>query len=87
MNRLYAADLFGAAIGCVASWSAAVLRRAERGDRGRCARALGGLLFAIDAASRRGRDRSPLIAVVLVGGFASLNGVLHSSSNQFVEVV
>ncbi len=73
VNRMYAADLVGAAVGCVAL---VVLLRYFDGPSAVIAvaalAAVGAGLFAMDAGSRRGTWLA-IAAVVVFGGFAAFN--------------
>jgi hypothetical protein len=87
VNRLYAADLVGAAIGCVLL--VALLARLDGPSTvvmvGAIA-AIGALLFASDARSTRGL-RASVVFIVLFGGFALFNGYLHSRGNPFLRII
>jgi SAM-dependent methyltransferase len=87
VNRLYAADLIGAAIGCVLL--VVLLSRLDGPSSvivvGALA-GLGALAFASDAGSRRG-VRVAAVVVVLLGGFGALNGYLHSRGNPFLRII
>jgi hypothetical protein len=87
VNRLYAADLTGAALGCVLlvvvlstidGPSAIVLVGAVAG--------LGALVFASDAGSRRGMWVA-VVTVALLGGFAFLNAWEHSRGNPLLRII
>jgi hypothetical protein len=77
VNRLYAADLVGAALGCVLL--VVVISRLDGPSTviatGAFA-AVASLCFASDARSRRGK-RLATTAIIVLGGFALLNGHLH----------
>jgi SAM-dependent methyltransferase len=87
VNRLYAADLVGAAIGCIGfvvllRWfdgPSAVLAVGALG-------ALGAFAFATDASSRKGLVACG-VAVVVIGGFALTNAALQRRGDGIVEVV
>jgi MFS family permease len=87
VNRLYAADLVGAAIGCVLL--VVVLARLDGPSAivfvGGLA-ALGALVLASDAGSRRGM-RLAAVVVVVLGGFALVNGWQHSRGNPLLRIV
>jgi hypothetical protein len=87
VNRLYAADLVGAGLGCILlvilfSWfdgpSLIILVAAIA--------AAGALAFAADAGSRRGVTLAGL-AVLALGGVAGLNAHLHSEGNPLVRII
>jgi SAM-dependent methyltransferase len=87
VNRLYATDLVGAALGCVLL---VVLFLVLDGPSlviaiGALA-AVGALLFALDAQSRRGVTWS-LVAVAALGGFAVVNGALHSRGQPLLRII
>jgi hypothetical protein len=86
VNRLYAADLVGAGIGCV------VLVVAFRFFDGpslvlfiAAIAALGALLLAIDASERRGQVLAGLALIVLLGG-AFGNSYQHGRNAPFVKI-
>ncbi len=87
VNRLYAADLVGAGLGCILLVVAfAVLDGPSLvigiGALGAAA-ALG---FAGDAGSRRGLALAG-VAVVVLGSFAMVNGHLHSEGNPYLRIL
>jgi hypothetical protein len=86
VNRLYATDLVGAALGCALL---VVLFVVLDGPSlviaiGALA-ALGALIFAVDAGSRRGVVWS-IAAVIALGGFAGINTYLHSVGHPFLRI-
>jgi hypothetical protein len=86
-NSLYAADLVGAALGCILVVALFTLLDGPSfvvaiGAIG----AAGGLLFAIDAASRRGIALTATAALVLASG-ATVNGVLHSEGHPLLRII
>ena len=86
-NRLYAADLVGAALGCILVVALFHRpRRPEPDDRRRGARGLGAFFFALDAGSRRGMTVALSVAAVL-GCSSLLNGYLHSRGHPLLRVV
>jgi hypothetical protein len=87
VNRLYAADLVGAGLGCIAlvilfSWfdgpSLIVLVAGVA--------AAGALAFAADAGNRRGVALAST-AVIALGGFVALNTYLHSKGDPLLNIV
>ena len=87
VNRLYATDLVGAALGCLLL---VVLFFVLDGPSlviaiGAVA-AVGALLFAADAGSRRGMTWA-LVAAVALGGFAAVNGVLHARGQPLLRII
>jgi SAM-dependent methyltransferase len=87
VNRLYATDLVGAALGCVLL---VVLFAFLDGPSlvigiGAFA-AVGSLLFALDAGSRRGTAWA-IAAIVGLGGFAAVNGVLHDRGHPLLRII
>ena len=87
VNRLYATDLVGAALGCVLL---VVLFLFLDGPSvviaiGAVA-AVGALIFAKDAGSRRGVTWA-LAAVVALGGFAAVNGHLHARGHPLLRII
>jgi hypothetical protein len=86
VNRLYAADLVGAGLGCVLL--VVLLTRLDGPSVVIAIGAfagVGALLFAADAGYRRGMAAA-LGAVVALGGFAGLNGLLHSRDDPIVRI-
>ncbi len=87
VNRLYATDLVGAAIGCVLL---VVIFMALDGPSlviaiGALA-AVGAVIFAVDAGSRRGAIWA-LASVVALGGFAAVNGHLHARGHPLLRII
>jgi spermidine synthase len=87
VNRLYAADLIGAAVGCVAlvlllQWfdgPSAVIAVAAIA-------AAGAGLFALDAGSRGGVWLA-VIAMVVFGGFAAFNAYTARNGEAFLRII
>ncbi|MGQ0803312.1 MAG: hypothetical protein ACT4PI_05555 [Actinomycetota bacterium] len=87
VNRLYAADLVGAGLGCVLLVVAfAVLDGPSLVIGVGALAAAAALVFAADAGSRRGLALAAVV-VVLLGGFAVVNGRLHSQGNPYLRVL
>ncbi len=86
-NRLYAADLVGAALGCILVVALfVVLDGPSLVIAIGAIAALGALFFAFEAASRRGFALALSLAVVL-GSAAAVNGVLHSKGHPLLRIV
>lgn len=86
VNRLYAADLIGAALGCVALLVAfSFLDGPSLVVAIGAVAALGALLFATDIADRRTLVYAG-VAVVVLGGFAAVNSSLQSGGNPLLRV-
>jgi MFS family permease len=87
VNRLYAADLIGAALGCVLL--VIVLSQVDGPSAivGVGAMAgLGAFVFASDTGSRRGM-KAAAVAVLVLGGFALLNAWQHSRGNPLLRII
>jgi hypothetical protein len=87
VNRLYAADLVGASLGCVLlvvafDWLDGPSLVIAIGALA----AAGSLIFAIDAGLRGGKVLSVLVLVVLVGVTAA-NSYRHSQGNPFIRIL
>jgi hypothetical protein len=87
VNRLYAADLVGASLGCVLlvvafNWLDGPSLVIAIGALA----AVGSLLFAVDAGLRGGRVLSVLVVVVLVGVTAA-NSYRHDQGNPFIRIL
>jgi SAM-dependent methyltransferase len=87
VNRLYATDLTGAALGCVLL---VLLFFVLDGPSlviaiGAIA-AVGAFLFARDAGSRRGMTWA-IVGVVALGGFAALNGAAHAKGHPLLRII
>ena len=87
VNRMYAADLIGAALGCVLlvivlsqidGPSAIIAVGAMAG--------LGAFVFASDTSSRRGMKLAA-VAIVVLGGFAFVNAWQHSRGNPLLRII
>jgi len=86
-NRLYGADLVGAALGCILVVALfVVLDGPSLVIAIGALAAVGAFVFALDADSRRGVMLSLTLALVLGSG-AVLNGVLHSSGHPLLRIV
>ena len=87
VNRLYAADLVGAAIGCVLLVCLfLVLDGPSLVIAVGAVAAVGTLFFALDAGSRRGVTWAVAVAVAL-GGVAALNGALHARGQPLLRII
>ncbi len=87
VNRLYAADLVGASLGCVLlvvafNWLDGPSLVIAIGALA----AAGSLMFAVDAGLRGGKVLSVLVLVALVGVTAA-NSYRHSQGNPFIRIV
>ena len=86
-NRLYAADLVGAALGCILVVALfVVLDGPSLVIAIGALAAVGALLFAREAASRRGIRLALTLALVL-GSAAALNGVLHADGHPLLRII
>jgi hypothetical protein len=87
VNRLYAADLIGAGLGCVLL--AVLLGRLDGPSAmilvGALA-AVGSLCFALDAGGRRALAAAAVVVVVLAG-FAGVNAVMASDGDAPISIV
>jgi hypothetical protein len=86
VNRLYAADLVGAALGCILLVAAFTLLDGPSLVIAIGALAgLGALVFALDAGSTRGVVCGGVV-VLLLGGAALGNGYLHSEGDPLLRI-
>ncbi len=87
VNRLYATDLVGAALGCLLLVTLFfVLDGPSLVIAIGAIAAVGALLFAADAGSRRGTTWA-VAAIVALGGAATLNGVLHARGDPLLRII
>ncbi|HEX6312556.1 MAG TPA: hypothetical protein VF152_13155 [Acidimicrobiia bacterium] len=86
VNRLYAADLVGAALGCVILLVAFSMLDGPSLVVGIGAvAAVGAIFFALDLSSRRAVALAG-VAVVVLGGVAVFNNEMHSRGDPFLRV-
>ncbi len=86
VNRLYAADLVGAALGCVLLVAAfTVLDGPSLVIAIGAFAAIASLVFAVDAGSRRG-VASGMVAVIVLSAVALGNGYLHSRGDPLLRI-
>jgi SAM-dependent methyltransferase len=86
VNRLYATDLVGAAVGCLALVAVfVVLDGPSLMIAIASIAAVGALLFAAEAGSRTGVAFT-LVAAVALGGFAAANGWLSSRGDALLRI-
>ncbi|HSF62224.1 MAG TPA: hypothetical protein VLA69_11060, partial [Gaiellaceae bacterium] len=86
-NRLYGADLVGAALGCILVVALfAVLDGPSLVIAIGALAAAGASVFALDAASPRGMALTLSLALVL-GSAAAVNGVLHANGHPLLRIL